>query len=268
MSDFFTDALNDVKSLEERLLGPDYKYFKFIKPPDEMGMSADGSLSTLAKDIGGIIGYVEVLVAGGGKASKVDGPLGNKFFLQTGAKCNNLANNTKVTRSIYVNNVPDGTIPFISAALDNQRMTTFEGLVPGTMSNLAQINPMQMFQAFMTGSTPDCQEVVMQTIDVNNIPGIGAGYITVADINSMNSNWFLGGNRPAILPKIPLPATTESFTTINDADVNDFSGVNEVNYSKINYSKMPDDILSKVYFTALGLLGLYIFLRMFQKKQK
>ena len=60
----------------------------------------------------------------------------------------------------------------------------------------------------------------------------------------------------------------ESFTTINDADVDDFSDVNEVNYSKINYSKMPDDILSKVYFTALGLLGLYIFLRMFQKKQK
>ena len=126
-----------------------------------------------------------------------------------------------------------------------------------------------MFQAFMTGSTPDCQEVVMQTIDVNNIPGIGAGYITVADINSMNSNWFLGGNRPAILPKIPLPATTESFTTINDSsNVNDSSNDNKVNYSKINYSKMPDDILSKVYFTALGLLGLYIFLRMFQKKQK
>ena len=118
MSNFFTDALTDVNNLEARLLGPDYKYFKFIKPPDEMGMSADGSLGTLANDIGGLIGYVELLVTGGGKASRVDGPLGNKFFLQTGAKCNDLATNNKVTRSIYVNNVPDGSIPFISAALD------------------------------------------------------------------------------------------------------------------------------------------------------
>lgn len=257
MSNFFTDALTDVNNLEARLLGPDYKYFKFIKPPDEMGMSADGSLGTLANDIGGLIGYVELLVTGGGKASRVDGPLGNKFFLQTGAKCNDLATNNKVTRSIYVNNVPDGSIPFISAALDGQRMTTFEGLVPGTMSNLAHINPMQMFQAFMTGTNPDCQLIAMQTIDVNNITGTGIGYVTVEDINSMGSNWFLGGVKPPILPKIPLPATAkESFTTLNDS------------YAKINYSKMPDDVLIKVYYSALGLLGLYIFLRLFQKKIK
>jgi hypothetical protein len=250
MSNFFTDALSDVKSLEERLLGPDYKYFKFINSPDEMGMSANGSLSTLAKDIGGLIGYVELLVAGGGKASKVDGPLGNKFFLATGAKCNDLATNNKVTRSIYVNNVPDGTIPFITAALDGQRMTDFEGLVPGTMSNLAQINPMKMFQAFMTGSNPDCQQIAMETIDVNNVVGYATAFVTVDDINSMNSYWFPNNTKPAILPKIPVPAPAKE------------------GFSNINYSKMPDDVLIKVYYSALGLLGLYIFLRLFQKKIK
>ena len=91
MSNFFKDAQKNVKQLEEDLLGPDYKYFKFIKSPEEMGMSANGSLGTLANDIGGLIGYVELLVAGGGNASKVNGPLGNKFFLETGAKCTDLA---------------------------------------------------------------------------------------------------------------------------------------------------------------------------------
>ena len=250
MANFFEQAKADVKGLEEKILGPDYQYFKFINSPEEMGMGSGGSISTIANNIGGLIGYVEVLVAGGGSASKVDRPLGNKFFLETGAKCTDLVSNNPVTRSIYVNNVPDGSIPFITAALDGQKMTTFEGLVPGTMSNLAHINPMQMFQAFMTGSNPDCQQIAMETIDTNNIVGQQSAYVTVDDINSMDKDWFPNSTKPAIIPKKVQPK--ENFTTIND--------------SKVDYSKMPDDILVKLYYSALGLLGLYIFLRMFQKK--
>lgn len=247
MSDFFKDAQKNVKQLEEDLLGPDYQYFKFIKSPEEMGMSANGSLDTLAKDIGGLIGYVELLVAGGGKASKVNGPLGNKFFLETGAKCTDLASGKKVKRSIYINNVPDGSIPFLTTALDGQKMSAFKGLVPGTMSNLAHINPMQMFGAFMSGSNPDCQEITMQTIDVNNISDMKSAHVIVDDINAMDKDWFPGGKKPAIIAK---KVVTEKFTTLTGAD----------------YSKMPDDRLVQLYYSALGLLGLYIFLRLFKKK--
>ena len=250
MSNFFEKAQSNVKNLEEELLGPDYQYFKFIKAPEEMSMGSEGSLDTLAHDIGGLIGYVELLVVGGGHASKTSGPLGNKFFLKTGAKCNDLASGNKVTRSIYVNNVPDGSIPFITSALNGQKFTEFEGLVPGTMSNLAHINPMKMFQAFMTGTNPDCQEITMETIDVNNIHNTQSAYVTIDDINSMDKSWFPNGIKPPIIAK---KVVTEKFTTLAD--------------TAVDYSKMPNDTLVKLYYSALGLLGLYIFLRMFTKKR-
>ena len=37
---FFEKALNDVDSLENDLLGPDYAYYKQINSPSEMGMSS------------------------------------------------------------------------------------------------------------------------------------------------------------------------------------------------------------------------------------
>jgi hypothetical protein len=259
MSNFFQDALSDVNKLEQNLLGPDYKYFKYIKSPEEMGMSASGSLSALAKDIGGLIGYVELLSVGGGEASKVSGPLGNKFFLETGAKCKDVNSGNQVTRSIYINNVPDGSIPFITSGLDGQKFTTFEGLIPGTMSNLAHINPMQMFQAFMTGTNPDCQQIQMETIDENNVKSIKSAFVTVDDINTMSSDWFIDGKKPTTTKPT---TTTEKFTTLKG------SPINNNNLNLIDYSKMPDDILVKVYYSSLGLLGLYILLRLFQRKYK
>ena len=48
MSNFFDKIVNDAKGLEEKLLGPDYPYYKFISTPSEMHMSSEGSLSVTA----------------------------------------------------------------------------------------------------------------------------------------------------------------------------------------------------------------------------
>ena len=87
MTDVFQEVLTDAKGVEEKLLGPDYPYYKNIKTPKEIGMSSKGSLTALGNDINGLIQYVELLVSGNSKASATGKPLGNKFFLQTGAKC-------------------------------------------------------------------------------------------------------------------------------------------------------------------------------------
>ena len=231
---FFDEALNDVNNLEKHLFGPDYKYFKQIKMPSEMGMSGSGNISTLVKDIGGLIGYVQVLSAGGGEASRVPGPLGDKFFLQTGAKCKDKKTGEKVTRSLYINNVPDGSIPFISSGLGGVNFTEMEGLVPGTLSNMANINPMKLFQAFMMGSYPECQALTMETIDANNIKKQETSFVTTTDINSMSPCWFPGRR----------------------------------NKTFVTNANMPDDILIKIYYSALGLLGLYILMKLFKKKSK
>ena len=148
MSNFFEEVLADANEVEERLLGPSYPYWDNIKTPSQLGMSSKGTIPTIAKDIRGLINYVELLVTGQSRASKTGKPLGNKFFLKTGATCKDKKSGEIVDRYMYINNVPNGSIPFISSGM-NMNFKEFKGLVPGTMSNLADINPMTIFQAFM-----------------------------------------------------------------------------------------------------------------------
>jgi hypothetical protein len=251
-TNFFQNVLNDADQVEQELLGPDYAYYKQIKSPEQMGMSAKGSIGALTSDIEGLIGYVELLSVGGGKASVTGGPLGNKFFLETGAKCTDKATGNKVTRSLYVNNVPDGSIPFVSAGLDGTNFSTFEGLIPGVMSNLAHINPMQIFQSFMTGSNPECQAIEMETIDVNNFRGTQTAFVTTNDIQSMSPCWFKNKTNPVTGQKCK-----EAFGPMN--------ANTSLNASKIDYSKMPNDLMVKLYYSSYGLLILYIFFKLFKR---
>ena len=123
-SNIFEESASNPAGLKEKLLGPDYPYYKYVKAPDKLGMSGAGSLSQLGKNINGLMSYTELLVEGTGKASATGKPLGNKFFLKTGAKCENISRQDKENpdeespdedRYIYINNVPMGNIPFISS---------------------------------------------------------------------------------------------------------------------------------------------------------
>jgi hypothetical protein len=82
MSGFFQEVMGNLDDVQEKLLGPDYKYFKQIKTPTELGVSSEGGLDHLSKDVSALIAYVELLVAGTGDASSTGQPLGNKFFLK------------------------------------------------------------------------------------------------------------------------------------------------------------------------------------------
>jgi hypothetical protein len=241
MSNFFEKAKSDVKNLEKELLGPDYDYVSFIRTPDQLRLGPDGSISQLVRNVGGLINYVELLSTGDGKASTIGGPLGDSFFLPTGAKCKDVATGNLVTRSIWVNNIPNGKIPFITSTLNGAKFTTFEGLVPGVLGNLASIHPMQMFQAFMSGSNPDCQLVTKNTRNEKNIRNVGSGYLTMEDIQIMG---------------------TDGFTTMNDMKNK------EEDKSVMPDDDMHDDKMVKLYYGALGLLGLYIFIMLFKRKQK
>jgi hypothetical protein len=245
-----TRAGADPQALQEELLGPSYDYAKQIFAPGEIGMSARGTLSALAKDIGGLISYTQLLVSGGGSASAVDGPLGNKFFLETAAKCKDVGKGTEETRYIYVNNQADGSIPFISAGLDGTTFGQFKGIIPGVMSNIAHINPFQILQAFTSGPAPECQALQMDVIDVNNNVSRETHYVTNTDIAAMPACWFPGG-RNIVTNK----TCRETFTSSMDTD-------------NMAYEKMPNDLLSKLYVSGISLVALYIFYRLFQRKTK
>ena len=81
MPNIFQEVLSDANAVQEKLLGPDYPYYKNIKSPSELGMSSNWN--SIDKDVYGMIDYAKLLVSGKTNASKTGGPLGNKFFLKT-----------------------------------------------------------------------------------------------------------------------------------------------------------------------------------------
>ena len=252
MSNLFQEVLTNAKGVEERLLGPTYPYYSNIKTPTQIGMSDKGSIQQMAKNINGLIQYVEVLVTGKSRASSTGQPLGNKFFLKTGAKCaaidscsdpNDVSTCKQVDRYIYVNNVPQGNIPFISSGL-GVNFSEFKGLIPGAMGNLNVLNPFGIMRAFLSGSTPPCQPLTMQTISVNNAKSSETHYVTLADIGNMDPCNFPNGKNP-----VNGQSCRQTFQNMEDEIL------------------MPDDPLAQIYFASLGVLGLLILYRLMEKSR-
>ena len=243
-NNMFQEVLTNAKAAEEKYIGPDYPYYKYIRTPSEIGMSSKGTLSVLGKDIDGLVNYVELLVSGGGKASATGKPLGNKFFLKTGGKCTNKATGEDEDRHIYINNVPQGNIPLVSSGM-GVNFSEFKGLIPGTISNLNAFNPMTMFQAFLSGSKPDCQELTMETIDVYNNKSTETHFVTLIDIQNMDPCSFSDKTNPITKQKC-----RESFGNMLEP---------------ATYYKVPNDTFSQVYFASLGVFGIYILYRIMEK---
>ena len=229
-TNIFQSSLTNAGALQDKLLGPSYPYYSNIKTPSQIGMSDTGTMTALGKNINGLIQYVELLVQGKSSASKTGQPLGNKFFLNTGGKCNDVATNTQQDRYIYINNVPDGDIPFISSAM-GQNFSDFRGLIPGIMSDLDVLNPFELTSAFMAGSNPDCKLIKLQTIDNNNQKSSESHYVTLVDINNQNLK--------------------EGFT----------SGVAD-NAEEI---QLPNDPVAQLYFAGLAGLSIYVLYRLMNK---
>jgi len=241
MASFFKNIAKGAVDLEESMLGPDYKYFKYIRSPGQLGVSGSGNMDAMAKDVGGIINYVELLVSGGGRASKTGEPLGPKFYVKTAGKCKDVATKKVVPRYIYIDNVPDGNIPLISSGL-GVNFSEFRGLLPGILEDAGALNPMSMFSAFQQGATPDCKEVnfPVQGDDRANHPT--SGHVAVAEINEYNAiqnraEGFLSGNRMLR---------------------------GEKNKNKSKNKKLP--AFANMYFTGFGVLLVYLMYRMIHKK--
>ena len=235
MSSFFSDVMTDMKGMEQNLLGPDYLYWKRILKPSDMGMSADGNFGALTNDVSGLINYIEVLVSGNA-GSTTGGPLGDKFFLKTGGQCTDVASGKKVDRYIYIDNVPNGNIPFISSGLGGTDFTEFEGLIPGLLGDLGKLNPLNLFKSFMMGDNPDCMSVTLQTIvpvadaDLNDTGKDNIGnetqYVAVADVKNMDPCIFNDKKNPAD----PSLTCTETFTARMDANNRDRDSSDDEDY--------------------------------------
>ena len=227
-----------VKPKEKSFTDFPYPYYKHIRTPGQLNMSEDGSLSALSNNINGLIGYVELLIAGSGKASATGKPLGDRYFINTGSKCLDKKTKKEVDRHIYIDNVPGAIdLGFIKSGMGKD-FTETRGLIPGAMGNLKVLNPARLMNAFgdiTKGSLPECQKITMQTIDDNNVTGIEKHYVTLTDIDYIDKKLYSANNTSN--------GSKETFETM----------------------KISSDPMDQLYYICLAGLGIYIIYRLTNK---
>jgi hypothetical protein len=233
----------------------DYPYQNNIRTPSEIGMRDNGTIPQLGRNIKGLIEYVKLLVVGNSRASVPGGPLGNKYFLKTGAKCrasdtcttddNGISTCQETDRYIYINNIPGGNIPLISSGM-GINFSEFRGLLPGAMENLNVLNPAAIFRSFKDGSSPPCQKISMQVIDNNNNSSTQSNYVTLGDITSMDPCWF----------------NTSTYNKKNPVTNRQCKEAFQVESAEV---VMSDDPMDQLYFAGLAGVGIYIFYRIMVK---
>ena len=248
MGDFFKDIAGGMEKVQAGFLGPTYNYAKQIKAPSELGMCGDGNMECLAQDIAGLVDYTKVLVEGKGRAQRQNSPLGNKFYLKTGGQCKS-SDGQLHDRWIYVNNIPTGTIPFISS-MTGAALGDFRGLVPGTVENLGHLNPLALFGGFMQGTNPKCRKL--------NLRG-GSGkrdlYVADADIANLSPCLF-GGKNP--VSGAEMTGCADGFKNMNDI-------MNGLKKGFDNDETLKDNPLAKVYNMGFSALLLYLMYHLVMK---
>jgi len=173
-----------------------YNYAKNIKPPKELGMGTKGNLKTLRNNIKGIKSYMEIISSGGGEASRRGGkPLGNRYFMDMGLKCNDIDTGEKMNLYSYINNVPTGNVPFLSATTGSN--TGVQGLIPGVIEKAAELNPVTLFSK-MNFKVPDCVYVTLPVDGItdgsgNKVNKFDSKYVSTKDLKYMNGCIFDDG---------------------------------------------------------------------------
>ena len=262
-----------------------YMYYKFIKTPSDMGMSPGSNLSNISDGVAGIVSYISLLVEGTSPASTTGQPLGNKYFYATSQNCTDPDGNSQ-TQSLYVDNVPSGSLGIIPAGVGGN-FSTFKGLIPGMLEDAFSLAQINFFSACTSMDPPQCQQVTLETIDVNNNVGTGTAYVSVDDIKNIspcnfvannNTNTITGGTcsdgfmvhdetrrktrRGRRYRNRELKKLYE-----NDGDGGDGSDKN--NYrNKGQNIMMPDDIFLKIFILSFGALWIYVALKLMANMYK
>lgn len=102
-----------------------------------------------------------------------------------------------VDRWIYVNNIPDGSIPFIASGADGRGFNDLRGLIPGALGNLGALNPVQLFNGFTAGTYPDCAEISLQTVNNENVKQTETRHVALVEMVEINPCSFYGNYNPA-----------------------------------------------------------------------
>jgi|APCry1669190591_1035303.scaffolds.fasta_scaffold37373_2 hypothetical protein len=225
-------------SEQNKAVTASYPYQNYIKTPSQMGSSTKGDSTTITNNIVALADYVNVLLEGDSDAQTLGKGhvLGNSYFYNTGGTCT-APDGTTQNRYIYINNRPDGKIPLIPSS-----NSTYKGLVPGILEDLSYMDPTELLSAF--NSSSDCQEITMDTYDINNVRSSQSYYVNNDDIAKYDACWFPNGKNPV---------TGETCV--------------EVMSTRRKYSMISNDIWLQTYMYGITALSCYLLYALIYKKK-
>ena len=264
--------------------GISYDYETAIQTPQKLGVASGSSWHQLKDNTKAWAAYSACLLEGGGEACPcwVPNPsypdtsfcgLGAVGFVPTAGHVKDATTDKTYPRSLYVSNVP----------VDNP---IGSGLIAGMEQAVSNINVKGLLGAFSASSTPTGQYLNLP-IRTKNCPQgcCGQGWVANKDIVELS-------NKPGVMsiiyagPKgcrytkkewadIVTTAQSQLAITKPAASFGASSVTRESFQIKLNPAsleiidgKMPDDPVIQLYFGALGLLGLYIFAKLFYPRCK
>jgi hypothetical protein len=239
---------------------PPYNYSNFINNYSELGVSSGGTFNALDTDVHAIENYVQLLLQGGGPASKTGGPLGNKYLYNSNSTCVSPSGQT-VARYMYIDNVPSGT-----------GMIPGQGLIPGLLDSITNIGVPNIMNSFNSGPTVNCQEVTLYVIDSNGNESTQTQYVAGTDLQNIPAYDFIGG----VVPPIANPAPSSSSSSSSSTTSSSSSGLltskelfgnmnNNNNNNNKNNTHKKKNILERLFLILILLLGLYILYLMINK---
>ena len=238
-----------------------------------MKISDKGTIETLQKDVEGLAAYAKLLIEGSSDASKSPnkGPLGNKFFVKTMGKCNdvNTIDPTKKEkdRYLYINNVPLGNIPMLSSETGTN-YKDFRGLIPGMMMNMDVLNPANVASAFLTTGTPDCQKITMQTINSKNVISSETNYVTISDITNLDPCLFTPDKqKKRINPVTKEQCKEEGFSTIEDSEQIFNNSDSDSSITNAILHDIESDYIAQTFLVSVSLFGIYLFYKTLYRRK-
>ena len=104
-------------------------------------------------------------------------------------------------------------------------------------------------QSFMSGSTPDCAAVTLQTVSNENTTKSETNFVTLVDLKNMDPCSFPNGQN-----KFSEKSCKQTF-------VNRKEGEEETSMS------LPNDPIVQFYFASLSIIGIYVLYRIMMKKK-
>lgn len=276
-------ATSEITALVKALEGPDYSYIKAMNTPGDLG--AGIMAGDVNANLNAINDYVNVLISGKGPARRgnSDQPIGDRYFLNTGAKCKavNIVDDCAksadgcptvgegdaalVPRFTLINNIPSGKNSIFPDKLSSTgtAFDSFEGILPGIVDDIVEFNPAAMFSAFLLPPYPQCADVA---IDVNTGDGVKGGvdynfesvsrHVILSEIAKLDPCIFSSNGGKRVNP-VTKEVCQEGFANMNDAYIR----------SPPIKAVVPKDTSVRIYILLVSLFASYLLFKLIFKQK-